>query len=128
MASHHRSSRKGTALTSIFDIANGAEHDGIDATVSCGHCDAVCCRLTVILSSEDDIPERMVQHSVNGPDTMARGPDGWCVAMDRELKCCSIYDERPEICRKFAMGSPYCVAEREDYARTGPRVIPFAWA
>lgn len=115
-------------MTSIFDIANGEEHDGIDTSVSCGTCAAVCCRLTVILSSEDEIPERYVRHSVNGPDTMARGKDGWCLALDRELKCCSIYDERPDVCRRFAMGSPYCVAEREDYDRTGPRVIPFAWA
>jgi Fe-S-cluster containining protein len=29
--------------------------------------------------------------------------------------CCSIYDQRPGICRKFAMGSEYCVDERQIY-------------
>ena len=29
--------------------------------------------------------------------------------------CCSIYDQRPAICRKFAMGSEYCRDEREIY-------------
>ncbi len=28
---------------------------------------------------------------------------------------CGIYDTRPSICRKFAMGSEYCVEEREAY-------------
>ena len=33
--------------------------------------------------------------------------------------CCSIYDQRPGICRKFAMGSAYCRDERETYRQAG---------
>jgi Fe-S-cluster containining protein len=54
---------------------------------------------------------------------MARDPEGWCVAMDATRMCCSIYDARPEVCRRFEMGGPYCEAVREDYARGYP-VIP----
>jgi Fe-S-cluster containining protein len=38
--------------------------------------------------------------------------------------CCSIYDSRPEICRKFVMAGPYCRDVRADYADRRARGIP----
>jgi Fe-S-cluster containining protein len=35
--------------------------------------------------------------------------------MDPVRMCCTIYAQRPDICRKFAMGSEYCREEREAY-------------
>jgi Fe-S-cluster containining protein len=50
---------------------------------------------------------------------MARGEDGWCVALDPLRMCCSIYDQRPGICRRFEMGGGYCRATRKDYQERG---------
>lgn len=97
--------------------ATSAEH-------LCSSCDAVCCRLTVVLMPGDDVPEWMIATDMRGPATMAKAADGWCVAMDRDSKCCSIYLERPEICRKFAMGGPYCLDERDAWAKGERRKIP----
>jgi len=95
------------------------------AAIHCSDCDAVCCRLTVVVMPGDDVPEHMVDHSENGPDVMARGEDGWCVALDRRHMRCGIYRNRPDVCRRFAMGGPYCAAVREDYAREpAPGAIP----
>lgn len=91
--------------------------DGIDDRVSCGNCDAVCCRLTVVLMPEDDVPRHLVERNENGVEVMAHGEDGWCAAIDPLRMCCSIYGQRPAICRKFAMGSAYCRDEREAYRR-----------
>ncbi|QDH70295.1 YkgJ family cysteine cluster protein [Marilutibacter alkalisoli] len=96
--------------------------------VSCSRCDAVCCRLTVVLMPGDDVPPHMVEHSESGPDVMARSEDGWCVAVDRDRMCCSIYSQRPAICRKFAMGSAYCREEREAYRQRNERTIPLELA
>lgn len=98
----------------------------IDDTVSCSACDAVCCRLTVVVMPEDPVPRHMVERTPDGLEVMARGEDGWCVAVDENRMCCSIYDQRPGVCRKFAMGSAYCLAERENYARDTARGIPLA--
>ena len=92
-------------------------------TADCGRCDAVCCRLTVVVMPEDNIPLHFTDVTDAGLTVMARDEDGWCVAVDSARMCCSIYETRPQICRKFSMGGPYCQAVREDFARFYPREI-----
>ncbi|MET0225463.1 MAG: YkgJ family cysteine cluster protein [Dokdonella sp.] len=96
----------------------------IDPTVSCTDCAAVCCRLTVVLAPDDVVATEFVAHNPDGVAVMARGADGWCSALDRTRMCCGIYETRPGVCRKFAMGGPYCRAERENYERDKARGIP----
>jgi len=91
----------------------------IDPTVSCSNCEAVCCRLTVVIDDSDQVAEHLIVRGENGVDTMAHGKDGWCIALDRRNKCCSIYSSRPSVCRKFAMGGGYCRFEREKFAHAG---------
>lgn len=97
----------------------------VDPTVSCSRCDAVCCRLTVVVMPEDKVPSHLVERTPQGLDVMARGEDGWCIALDHTRMCCSIYEQRPDICRKFAMGSAYCRDEREQYRQQSLKGIPF---
>jgi Fe-S-cluster containining protein len=96
----------------------------VDPTVSCSHCEAVCCRLTVVLAPEDRVASEFIAHNADGVAVMARAADGWCSALDRTRMCCSIYETRPGVCRKFAMGGPYCRAERENFERDKARGIP----
>lgn len=102
---------------------DGTHHDDpgdriVDGSVSCSACDAVCCRLTVVVMPEDEVPRHLVDRNPKGLETMARGEDGWCIALDHTRMCCSIYEQRPGICRKFAMGSAYCRDERETYSKS----------
>jgi Fe-S-cluster containining protein len=90
----------------------------------CSNCDAVCCRLTVVLMPEDDIPGHLTTHTDAGLRVMARDEEGWCVALDSARMCCSIYESRPSICRKFAMAGPYCEDVRADYTERRARGIP----
>ncbi|KLJ01972.1 YkgJ family cysteine cluster protein [Luteimonas sp. FCS-9] len=92
--------------------------------IDCARCDAVCCRLTVVLQGDDDVPDRFVEVTDAGLHVMARDEEGWCVAIDAARMRCSIYDSRPEICRRFAMAGAYCRSVREDYAESGRRGIP----
>jgi len=95
-----------------------------EPVIDCAHCDAVCCRLTVVLMPEDNVPERFTEYTDAGLHVMARDEEGWCVAVDSARMCCSIYETRPTICRKFAMAGPYCREIRKEYAEHGPREIP----
>lgn len=36
---------------------------------------------------------------------------------------CGIYETRPEVCRRFVMGGPYCNAVRAEYADDRERAI-----
>ena len=99
--------------------------EGIDPRVSCDDCRALCCRLTVLLVPGDRVPAHMIERTQRGDEQMARGEDGWCVAIDAQRMRCGIYEQRPSACRRFAMGGPYCRAEREDYYERGTKDIPF---
>ena len=92
----------------------------------CARCDAVCCRLTVVLQPEDRVPAHLTTHTDAGLHVMARDEEGWCVAVDHSRMCCSIYDQRPGVCRKFAMGSAYCRSERAAYREMQAQAIPLA--
>lgn len=106
-------------MTEVYDPRLGVDESDddqrVDTEVSCSHCDAVCCRLTVVVMPDDKVPRHLVERSASGLDTMAHGEDGWCVAVDPIHMHCTIYDQRPAICRKFAMGSAYCRDERSKY-------------
>ena len=62
----------------------------------CARCDAVCCRLTVVLQPEDRIPAHYTTHTAAGLHVMAR-------------------DE---------MSGPYCRELRADYRDRNARGIP----
>ncbi|HTM71445.1 MAG TPA: YkgJ family cysteine cluster protein [Luteimonas sp.] len=90
----------------------------------CERCDAVCCRLTVILQPEDRIPERYTTRTAEGLHVMARDAEGWCVAIDGARMQCGIYESRPRVCRRFVMAGPYCREIQADYRDRNLRGIP----
>ncbi len=90
-----------------------------EAEVSCARCEACCCRLPVMLITDTGVPERYIDSDRWGASTMARLDDGWCAALDRNTMQCTIYQQRPWICREFEMASDECIAERRSYARGG---------
>jgi uncharacterized protein len=73
----------------------------------CAGCGA-CCRLVVELKpGRDQIPPELTVQR-DGARFMDQHGDGTCVALDRLTRLCTIYDQRPETCRKFARGSERC--------------------
>ncbi len=92
-------------------------------TPLCARCDALCCRLTVVLQPEDTVAAHLSTRTDAGLPVMARGADGWCLALDAASMRCSIYATRPQACRRFAMSGPYCLAVRADDRRSKARSI-----
>ena len=80
--------------------------------VSCTTCHACCCRLEVLLLTDTGVPETFIRVDEWGGRTMARLADGWCAALDRGSMACTIYDQRPQVCREFEVGSDECLIER----------------
>ncbi len=89
--------------------------ESVDPAVHCDTCEAVCCRLTVVLMPEDHVPAWLVDRDEHGLETLAKGEDGWCAAVNPNTSGCTIYADRPTICRKYAMGSPSCRDERHKW-------------
>jgi uncharacterized protein len=84
-----------------------------DSEISCSNCRACCCRLEVMLITETGVPERFIDIDKWGGSVMARLEDGWCAALDRDTMMCTIYEQRPLICREFEEGEYECIVERK---------------
>lgn len=97
---------------------------GMADSAHCSACDAVCCRLTVVLQPEDHIPAHLAAHTAAGLRVMARDEEGWCQALDGARMNCSIYETRPSVCRRFVMAGPYCREIRAEYRDYRARGIP----
>lgn len=98
-----------------MSAAHDSEADHIDPAISCGRCEAVCCRLKVVLLPGDVVPAWLLDHDEAGMPVLAKNEEGWCAAIDPERLCCTIYEQRPTICRDFEMGSADCRAERKSW-------------
>ena len=88
----------------------------VSEEVTCAACEAVCCRLEVLIISDTGVPERFIATDDWGGMTMARADSGWCAALDDATNLCSIYEHRPWVCREFEMGGPDCINERAKFA------------
>lgn len=82
--------------------------------VDCATCDAACCRLQVLLFDDRYVPDRLIEWSDWGGQVMRRLDDGWCAGLDRTTLRCTIYAQRPQVCRDYVMGGSDCLAERRD--------------
>lgn len=87
----------------------------LDANVRCGACEAVCCRLQVLLMPGDAVSSWLTDVDEHGLEYMAQRDDGWCTALDRDTFRCTIYAQRPQVCRDFAMGGAGCLVERAEW-------------
>jgi len=85
-----------------------------DSKVTCTDCEAACCRLEVLLITDTGVPYEFIETDKWGGMSMARLNDGWCSALDRRSNLCSIYENRPWICREFEMGGPECISARTE--------------
>lgn len=99
--------------------------DPPDPAIDCATCRACCCRLEVMLMGEDDPPARFVETDRWGGQVMTRLSDGLCAALDRETYRCTIYAQRPGVCRDFETGSDDCITER---VGLGSAAIPIVLA
>ena len=84
------------------------------AEVTCTNCRAACCRLEAMLFNDTKVPKKFIAINTRGDKSMARLEDGWCVALDRKTMMCTIYENRPWICREFEMGESECLSARAD--------------
>ena len=88
--------------------------------VSCAACEACCCRLEVLLMSEDDVPSEFTHQDQWGGWVMDRLADGWCAALDRSTMRCTVYACRPIVCREYEMGESDCIEERIQFYAQAP--------
>jgi hypothetical protein len=89
-------------VTQESDVSKYAFPEG--AEIGCASrihlCQAACCRLPLALFRED-LHEGLVRWDLGQPYIIARDEDGYCVHLDRQTCCCTVYDRRPIPCRGY---------------------------
>lgn len=80
--------------------------------ILCSNCQACCCSLEVMIITDTGVPYKYIRTDEYGGETMTQLEDGKCAALDRDTMLCSIYENRPWVCREFEMGSYECITER----------------
>jgi len=67
-----------------------------------------------MLISDTGVPDKYIAIDDWDGEIMHRLEDGWCAALDRDTLLCTVYENRPWICREFEMGSYECSVEFTD--------------
>lgn len=77
-------------------------------------CRTFCCALIVRLTPEDR--ERLAPRG-RFTSCLDKAPDGYCVFLDRETQLCSVWENRPELCRAYSCNTDPLlqVAVRENW-------------
>lgn len=63
-------------------------------------CRARCCTLVFPLSTQD-LDERVLRWDYGKPYLIARRPDGYCVHNEAGTCRCTVYEQRPAVCRTY---------------------------
>jgi Fe-S-cluster containining protein len=63
-------------------------------------CRSICCSFTFALTKKD-LEKGIVQWNQKKPYFIARDADGYCLHLDRKTLRCTIWEDRPERCRKY---------------------------
>lgn len=75
-----------------------------------------------MLMGGDAVPAALTVQDRWGGWVMRRLDDGWCAALDRRTLRCTIYAQRPYVCREFELGGHDCLEERRALAPAEARV------
>ena len=95
--------------------------DNIPPCAGCGR----CCHLVVeLISGVDDVPEGLVVEH-DGVRCMEQRGDGACVALDPVSLLCTIYERRPDTCRRLERAGSLCRMAVARYAPS-PASLPGA--
>jgi Fe-S-cluster containining protein len=77
------------------------EHEvAVDCEARHPICRAVCCKLEFALSTQD-IEEGIVRWNLGEPYLNRKGESGRCVHLDLETYKCTVYENRPSVCRSY---------------------------
>jgi len=84
----------------------------VELPETCEGC-GCCCWLTVVLDPKKDtgVPAEMSFTWIDDDGReiqMKRNDDGFCVALSRLSGKCTIYDDRPSVCREYWAGCKSC--------------------
>jgi len=86
------------------------------------HACGACCRDNVPVEDADAVPASMTMEIAGQRWMRPHAVAPWCGALDLETRRCTIYEQRPRVCREFEVNGPRCAIARS--RATNPPAIP----
>ncbi len=84
-----------------IDPTDPGPYEPVDCGARMHICHAVCCKLKFALTS-DEIDAGLVKWDIGHPYIIRQSSTGYCCHNDAETEGCTIYDDRPMLCRRFS--------------------------
>ena len=93
----------------------------VDCAARMPVCHAVCCRLKFPLSAAE-IEQAAVKWDIGHPYLIRHDADGCCTHNDRNSHGCTVYDQRPVVCRTYS-----CAGDKRIWSDFDNMVLNQAW-
>jgi Fe-S-cluster containining protein len=116
-----RSSLRWPAIAVRVDPAEETQLEPVDCAARMNVCQAVCCRLKFALS-QDEIERGHVKWDIGHPYVIRQDSSGYCSHNDCASRSCTIYEERPRLCREYS-----CRNDKRIWADFDAMVLNSEW-
>jgi Fe-S-cluster containining protein len=89
------------AVAVRVDPSEPTNPEPVDCSARLPVCHAVCCRLKFALS-QDEIEGGQVKWDIGHPYVIRQDSTGYCSHNDCASRSCTVYDDRPRVCREYS--------------------------
>jgi Fe-S-cluster containining protein len=89
------------AVAVRVDPTEPTEPEPVDCAARLPVCQAVCCRLKFALSQEE-VERGRVKWDIGHPYVIRQDSSGYCCHNDGPTRSCSVYEDRPHLCRRYS--------------------------
>jgi Fe-S-cluster containining protein len=96
-----RSNLPWPAVAIRVDPAEPVNMEPVDCAARLPICQAVCCRLKFALTHEE-VERGRVKWDIGHPYVIRQDSSGYCCHNDGAARTCSVYDDRPTLCRNYS--------------------------
>lgn len=97
--------QKGEILNAGVALRVDGEQDADFTPVNCAErmpvCQAICCQLNFALTAKE-IESGKLKWELGTPYYIRHEKNGFCSHLDTDKRCCSVYEDRPGICKKYS--------------------------
>ena len=118
IAGHQQRSWVGPWLTVIDETQEAKPAKLVDCETRHPTCQAACCTFYKVILTEGEVRGGALLWDLGAPYSLPRGPSGHCAYLDRESLKCTVWQDRPFVCRGYS-----CESDREIWADF-EKVIP----
>lgn len=100
-AARERSTLPWPAVAIRVDPGEERDSDPVDCAARVHVCQGVCCRLKFALS-QDEVERGVVKWDIGHPYVIRHDSNGYCSHNDRGSHACTVYEDRPRLCREYS--------------------------